>query len=337
VSTKCFTPLLGKRIRVTTLSECGQVPAAATPDAVLATDGFVTVSLSSEIEDGTEIVTKKADGSLCVNEKFASSFKRFMVDIEFCQVNPSLLSMITNAEPYEDGAGEVIGFTVGEGYIDKKFAFELWTGMAGAECGSAGQSAGGYLLLPYLNAGTLGDVEINGESEVTFSMTGAYTIGGNNWGVGPYNVVEGVGVNEVQRVSITGTPTGGSFTLTFNGQTTASIAYNAAAAAVQSALEALSNVDPGDIVASGGPLPGAFVTLTFGGKYAGQDVAQLTATGSFTGGTTPAVAVTTTTPGVTAGAPLPTPLDVLDHLLMIATDLAPPPSACDPIPMPAAV
>ena len=41
---------------------------------------------------------------------------------------------------------------------------------------------------------------------------------------------------------------GGTFTLTYNGQTTAAIAYNATAAQVQSALEALNNVAPGDVV-----------------------------------------------------------------------------------------
>jgi hypothetical protein len=106
------------------------------------------------------------------------------------------------------------------------------------------------------------------------------------------------GTDEVQTVTITGTPTGGTFTITFSGQTTAAIPYNASASAVQSALEALSNISSGDIVVAGGPLPGTPVTVTFsGGSYDGADVPQMTATASFTGGTSPAVAVTTTTPG----------------------------------------
>jgi hypothetical protein len=106
------------------------------------------------------------------------------------------------------------------------------------------------------------------------------------------------GTSEVQTVTITGTPTGGTFTLTFSGQTTGSIAYNAAAAAVQTALVALSNINPGDVTVGGGPGPGTPYTVTFGGQYASTDVAQMTANGSFTGGTVPAIAVTTTTPGV---------------------------------------
>lgn len=86
--------------------------------------------------------------------------------------------------------------------------------------------------------------------------------------------------NEVNTITANATPaTAGTFTLTVDGQTTAGIAFNANAAAVQAALEALSNVAPGDVVGvdSG---PGAnlgtgshVVTLTWGGAYAGQNVA----------------------------------------------------------------
>jgi hypothetical protein len=104
--------------------------------------------------------------------------------------------------------------------------------------------------------------------------------------------------NEVQQVAITGGPTGGTYTLTYSGQTTAGIAYNAAAADVQSALEALSNIAVGDVVCAGGPHPGTPVTVTFQGLLAETDVAQMTASAAgLTGGTSPAVNVTTTTPG----------------------------------------
>ncbi|MFJ6069059.1 hypothetical protein ACIQHU_39220 [Streptomyces tendae] len=109
--------------------------------------------------------------------------------------------------------------------------------------------------------------------------------------------------SEVQTVTITGGPTGGTYTLTFSGQTTAAIPYNATAAQVKSALEALSNVDVGDVAVSGGPHPGTAVVVTFGGQYLGEDVAQMTASGaSLTGGTSPAVAVATTTAGGGASA-----------------------------------
>lgn len=117
------------------------------------------------------------------------------------------------------------------------------------------------------------------------------------------------GTNEVQTVTITGTPTGGSFTLTsaivgasqvtatrlFTG-TTVAIPFNATAAVLQAALETILGV--GNVSCAGGPFPGTACTITFLGELAYVDVAALTKTDSLTGGTTPASAVTTTTAGV---------------------------------------
>ncbi|MCX5000998.1 hypothetical protein [Streptomyces longwoodensis] len=112
----------------------------------------------------------------------------------------------------------------------------------------------------------------------------------------PYNAV----TNEVQTATITGGPTGGTFTLTFSSQTTAAIAYNATAAAVQTALENLSNINPGDVTVTGNA--GGPYTITFGGQYLGDNVASITATASLTGGTSPGVTMATTTAGGTATA-----------------------------------
>lgn len=228
MSTHCFIPVLGKRLRATVLDACGAPVAAGTADAQIVTDGFISVNLSSEVEDGTEIITRKASGALCVNERMADSFKRFTAEIEFCGVNPSLLSIVSNAETYADYDDDVAGITIAEGELTKKFALELWTGLSGQACEPGQEEASGYLLLPFLSAGVLGDITVDGENAVTFSMTGAFTKGGNGWGVGPYNVL------------------------------------------LDSAV----------------------------------------------------------------AAPLPTALDSMDHLLLMDTGLAPPPSACDPLPMP---
>ncbi|MFE4651536.1 major capsid protein [Streptomyces sp. NPDC056707] len=95
-------------------------------------------------------------------------------------------------------------------------------------------------------------------------------------------------------VAVTGSPTGGTFTLTVqigaDSQTTAAIAYNATASAVQSALVALSNVGSGNVTVSGTTTK----TVSFSGDL---DDAVVTLTGSgagLTGGTTPAVAVAQT-------------------------------------------
>ncbi len=106
-------------------------------------------------------------------------------------------------------------------------------------------------------------------------------------------------VNEVQTVTVTGN--GGTFTITYSGQTTSDIAYDASSAAVQTALEALSNIAPGDVVVTGGPgdATGSVpYVLSFGGALADTDLAEVTTSVAalMAVGT---VGVSTDTPGVT--------------------------------------
>lgn len=121
------------------------------------------------------------------------------------------------------------------------------------------------------------------------------TVGSDAGKVGP---VQAAGTNEAQTVTITGTPTGGAFKLTYDGQQTADIAFNATATDVQTALEALSNILVGDIVVTGGPGPGTPFVVTFVGTLGGENVNAMTVSHTLTGGTTPNAAVTTGTPGV---------------------------------------
>lgn len=103
--------------------------------------------------------------------------------------------------------------------------------------------------------------------------------------------------NEVQTLTTTGTPTGGTFRLRFRGAVTAPIQFNAAASAVDAALEALSSIGAGNVTCAGGPLPTA-VTITFTGGLAAQNVEPISVVlPALTGGTTPTAQVAMTTPG----------------------------------------
>lgn len=115
-------------------------------------------------------------------------------------------------------------------------------------------------------------------------------------------------VDEVQTLTVVAT--GGTFTITYAGQTTAVIAYNANAAAVEAALELLSNIGVDEAVCAG-TLSGG-MTVTFGGTLAGTNVAQVTCTSTLLTGT---CAPTTDVPGASVD------LDfnlLTDHELQVA-------------------
>jgi hypothetical protein len=105
---------------------------------------------------------------------------------------------------------------------------------------------------------------------------------------GPYGGTS----DEVQTVTEGGSGLT-SFTLTFSGQTTGAIAAGATAAAVQTALEALSNIGAGNVLVSGSA--GGPYTVKFVGDLADTNVAQMTATP--TGGTGTVTVATTTAGG----------------------------------------
>jgi hypothetical protein len=99
------------------------------------------------------------------------------------------------------------------------------------------------------------------------------------------------GANEVQTITEGGSGLT-SFTLTWNGQTTASLDDDATAAEVQAALLALSNMPENYVRVTGGPLGTAPFTVTFAD---GANVSAMTATP--TGGTGTVTIATATAGG----------------------------------------
>lgn len=114
------------------------------------------------------------------------------------------------------------------------------------------------------------------------------------------------GTDEVQTLTIGGTPTGGTFKLAFESLITAAIAWSATNATlianIDAALEALPNIGTGGIATAAGTLTAGIgtITLTFGGNRTKQAVATITVADNSLTGTSPTLAVVETTPGVDA-------------------------------------
>lgn len=105
------------------------------------------------------------------------------------------------------------------------------------------------------------------------------------------------GTAQVWTAAVSGTPTGGTYTLTLTGDTdiaaqTVELAYNAAAATVQTALRALTGarLDQTTVTASGST-PNFTHTITFLGTR--EDITVTRSIAGLTGGT-PALALTET-------------------------------------------
>ena len=91
---------------------------------------------------------------------------------------------------------------------------------------------------------------------------------------------DSMATSELQTMSRVSSPTGGTYTLTYEGQTTSAIAHDANTDTIKAALEALSTVNTGDITVGGGAngLADGDVTFTFSTKLG--DVSMIYADGT---------------------------------------------------------
>lgn len=184
--------LRGNVMRVTRLNGCGQ-PIYGDCNSVVS-DGFVTVTLSAEVQEGEEVTVTKANGKTCISDKACDQLRWYTSEIEFCQVDPDLIQIMNPTwEKILDYQGDTIGYDAkGNLSCDTGFALEIWMDTYGATdacSGEASQGAWGYLLLPWVVGGAPGDLEI-GNDAISFSFTGRTKLG-SRWGRGPYPVMLG--------------------------------------------------------------------------------------------------------------------------------------------------
>src|SRR5687768_3194952 len=190
-ATKCLSLVKGRRIRVTSLDACGR-PIYG-DDSQVVSKGFISVAFTANTTESDEINVTNAAGEVCVYEAAVTSLVGYGIEIAFCEVDPELFALVTGQPVVLAADGTtVIGFDVDTkiGLENSNFALELWAGSpTGDACATEGaQGSFGYLLLPFLTGGILGDFTVENGS-VTFTLTGANTKEGNAWGTGPYNVM----------------------------------------------------------------------------------------------------------------------------------------------------
>lgn len=136
------------------------------------------------------------------------------------------------------------------------------------------------------------------------------------WLTANYTGVTG-GTNQVGTIHATGSPTGGTYTLTVGGQTTGAINWNDPPATIAAALGALKGVVLNNIYYPGPIGTGAFlvtgaatgygggdVPVTFQGILANQPITMTIGSGSLTGGSVYAIVNTTAGVGPTCAITL---------------------------------
>jgi hypothetical protein len=192
MANKCYPMVRGRRFRITRLDACGN-PVLG-PDSQIVSDGVVTLGLTANIEEGEEINVTNANGDVCVLDTPCPKFQNYGVEISFCRVNPSLLAMMSGQEVFVND-GDIVGFSMDSeiSACDAAYALEAWTGVPSDACDPGSGVAYGYILLPFIRPGVLGDFSVE-NAAINFTITGSQTKKGPQWGVGPYDVIVTEGV-----------------------------------------------------------------------------------------------------------------------------------------------
>jgi len=190
MANKCFSLVRGRAMRVTRLDGCGAVEGGA--NGAVVSDGFISVGLTAQTDEGTTISVTNAAGDICILDEPCPKFTGYDVTVEFCGVNPALIEIMTGQTSVGDGAAtpNMVGFRMNSGIdaCDSGFALEVWSSVPAGACEAGSGENYGYFLIPFLKGGIIGDFTI-GNDVVNFTLSGAKSKDGSAWGKGPYDVV----------------------------------------------------------------------------------------------------------------------------------------------------
>lgn len=189
MATKKFPLVSGRHMRATRLDGCGRPIYGEC--ARIVTDGVVSVALTGNYSETDAIDVPNWGGRRCIYRPARRQFSNYTAVITFCEVDPELFAMLSGQSIiYDPYTGDAIGWREDDD-VDPTatgFALEMWSDIEGGACSEAGQGSWGYFLLPFLQGGSFGDITLENNA-ITFSIAGANTTAGSQWGTGPYDVM----------------------------------------------------------------------------------------------------------------------------------------------------
>lgn len=176
MTTYCPKSVNGMAMRLTQTDVCG-VPETGAGTQV-ATSGFITLGIGANIEAGTEITVKKADGSLCIARKQGDQLKWLDLSMELCGIPYPALALLLGVEALmssddQDIIGGVLPSRTAQAAEIVPVQLEVWSINADADA-CAGGASGGYIhwVVPIArNFQLAGDITF-GEDAANLSLTG---------------------------------------------------------------------------------------------------------------------------------------------------------------------
>lgn len=171
-------------VRATRVNQCG---APLVGENAFVSECVASVAMNVVTDTPDDIIYRAANGAICGVKRGCPSLLGYDVELNFFQVSPQLVDVLTDQPVVLDNLAEPVGWDNCNIVCDGGFALEFWAELIGQNCTLTGAQKYLYVLLPWISNAYLNDLEI-GSDQVTFQAVGSTRAGGQ-WGLGPYNVV----------------------------------------------------------------------------------------------------------------------------------------------------
>lgn len=186
----CYTPLQVCALRVAKLTNTG-APDPGVSNGYIS-DALIQADLGIELEEGDDFTLKNGCGSSCATFKDCDKIKRATIEMELCQLDSELLSLLIGGTLFSD-SGDTIGMRVPQladacpNGVSLELWSKAWNGSAQATPDFLGGSTIAYFhwVLPKVQF-QLGDVTLENEF-VRIPVTGFGEENENLTIDGPYN------------------------------------------------------------------------------------------------------------------------------------------------------
>lgn len=199
MASRCVAPIKARVMRITRLDACG-VPVTGA-GSVVTSNGFIQIEVEPEYEEGTEYLVRNANDELCVNEKSPNTLKRVNLSMDFCQIDPDAVVLMTGERLLQATGGPPVtgtGVAFGEGQLTNRFSLEVWQPVAGS-----GGCAGGVEQFVYWAFPNVGNTQVGSftleNAALTFTVEADTKAASVLWGDGP-----GSGISYIPGTTVLG-------------------------------------------------------------------------------------------------------------------------------------
>lgn len=184
MASQIVSAIKGTVIRAITLNVCG-VPLTGAGSSMLVEPGFISVKPNPQYEDGVEYLQRRADGTLCINQKDQGQLKRVALDGLYCVLNPDLMVMLSGARLLNSGGATGTGAFWNDNVLTTHTSVEIWQLVSGRNaCNAAGVQQYVYWAFPHVVNGQVGNWTV--ETNVAqFDIQNETAYASPSWGTFP--------------------------------------------------------------------------------------------------------------------------------------------------------